>query len=467
MRSQQLDTTFVPYEELTLCAGGVRVKFIEDHDGNKYTNKREFIYKTDFDGEDSGILLFFPRYIYYTYLTTNHQNTFDETNSSGVSINSFGEHICYSSVIEEDYNGYIRYDFSDVVTNPDDTVQNVFRWDVLTLGEFLPTDLSNLYRIPNSHSYERGKIIKKTIFNSNKDTIQSISNKYATIDENKFITSKKNAVFTVYTSKNYLSACPMIKTTVRNFSTLGQFINELVYTYGYNEKGLKNNEKLLSGTNVLDEFYLKYAYDLHSVEPYATMVSKNILSPIVEQSEERNNQLTQKTVTDYKNWGNNLFAPEFVKQQTKTQSVPETRSTYHNYDRYGNPVYLSKDDATKIVYLWGYNHQYPVAEIKNAAYSDVIAQISGGQTTIDNMAASDELSSADSAKLDALRTKLPNASITTYTYKPLVGMTSKTDPSGFTTYYDYDDFGRLTASYYYENGVKKVPETYDYHYKDR
>ena len=58
-----------------------------------------------------------------------------------------------------------------------------------------------------------------------------------------------------------------------------------------------------------------------------------------------------------------------------------------------------------------------------------------------------------------------NAEITTYTYEPLIGMVSATDPQGLTTYYDYDDQGRLREVYFMENGTKRTLKYYDYNYK--
>ena len=65
--------------------------------------------------------------------------------------------------------------------------------------------------------------------------------------------------------------------------------------------------------------------------------------------------------------------------------------------------------------------------------------------------------------LNNLRNAIPNAMVTTYTYDPLVGITSTTDPRGYTTYYDYDNANRLKHvkdaqgnvlsenTYYYKN----------------
>ena len=96
-----------------------------------------------------------------------------------------------------------------------------------------------------------------------------------------------------------------------------------------------------------------------------------------------------------------------------------------------------REGVNRIV-IWGYAGRYPVAEITGANCIEVKNALGG--------TAPESLSSAatpDMARLDALREALPNALVTTYTYKPLVGVASVTDANGTTTNYTYNDKGEL------------------------
>ncbi|MCC8155464.1 MAG: RHS repeat protein, partial [Tannerellaceae bacterium] len=65
----------------------------------------------------------------------------------------------------------------------------------------------------------------------------------------------------------------------------------------------------------------------------------------------------------------------------------------------------------------------------------------------------------------AIRNSLPaNAMVITYTYQPLVGITSQTDPQGITTYYEYDTSGRLKEIYLMEGNTKKIVRSHEYNY---
>ncbi len=67
-----------------------------------------------------------------------------------------------------------------------------------------------------------------------------------------------------------------------------------------------------------------------------------------------------------------------------------------------------------------------------------------------------------SASIDELRLYPIDAQITSYTYDPIIGMTTSTDPNGLTTYYDYDSFGRLK---YIRDDKGNLIKANDYHYK--
>ena len=62
------------------------------------------------------------------------------------------------------------------------------------------------------------------------------------------------------------------------------------------------------------------------------------------------------------------------------------------------------------------------------------------------------------AELNRIRTGLPAAQVTTYTYKPLVGVTSITDPNNKTNSFEYDAFNRLVVVKDQDNNVVKKME---------
>jgi len=159
--------------------------------------------------------------------------------------------------------------------------------------------------------------------------------------------------------------------------------------------------------------------------------------------------------TSYKMWYNNnqSLQPEMVKF-AKGNDPLQIQFQYHSYDYDANPIMISKEDGPITSYFWGYKG-LSIAKVENATQVE-IAEALGTSIYALKSYSEDNL-----PEINSLREKLPKAMVTTYTYAPLIGMTSMTDPNGITSFYEYDAFGRLKVLKDHEGNVL---QTYEYNY---
>lgn len=120
-------------------------------------------------------------------------------------------------------------------------------------------------------------------------------------------------------------------------------------------------------------------------------------------------------------------------------NAPETRAVY-SYDDSLNVCSIVVD-SMETVYIWSYKGQYPIAKIEGLTYAEVQSAV--GTSAISILLSKPQPTSAD---LSSIRNAVNGIGghVTTYTYKPLVGIESMTQPNGNTVYYEYDSFARLT-----------------------
>lgn len=254
-----------------------------------------------------------------------------------------------------------------------------------------------------------------------------------------------------------------IKTEITDYDADGKNPVVITSNFAYNSYNLLSQKIETDSKGIKKTTLYKYPFDFTSDPTLTSMTSAHILSPVVETSTSVNNPTSTPvslTHTNYYAPYTGIYVPSNIQIQKGSNTI-ETRQQFNQYDQLGNLLETQKTNDVKEVFLWGYNKQYPVAKVVGSDYATVSSFVS--QTILDN--ASLTYTDADiRTELQKIRDGLANtkAQVTTYTYAPLMGMTSMTDPAGRTTYYEYDSFGRL-QTIKDQNG--NVVKTYDYQYK--
>jgi len=201
------------------------------------------------------------------------------------------------------------------------------------------------------------------------------------------------------------------------------------------------------------------------LDAIAKLKTQYRISSLLEKDENKNGNLINRMRIGYKDWGNGILANQTIYTQTGG-NILEPRIQFMAYDNHNNLQSVSKSNGSKIIYIYGYNGQYPVAQIINTDYSLVESALGGSaavQAFRDNPNPSDIAINSFLAPLRNVAV-FPSALITTYTYAPLVGMTSSTDAKGLTTYFEYDSFQRLTNVRDQDGNILKHT---DYHYQNQ
>jgi YD repeat-containing protein len=274
-------------------------------------------------------------------------------------------------------------------------------------------------------------------------------------------------------------------TTTTEYTPAGNVISKVDYDYNLANKLINRETRWMSDGSLIikrDKYPNDYSSTAGNI--FESMVLANQLNKPIETQLWRKQgaaeYLTGSSITEYKAFANNKFISPYKSHQlnvvkpipssfvgeTSESTAPASSllpaslsfdmNSEFDYDENGRVVQITQPGGIIKSYVWGYNNEYPVAEISNVAYSSLAGILNA--SVIQNPSSMEAMI----MELNKLRTSFPSKLITTYTYNPLAGITSVTDAKGISTYYEYDGNQRLKSIKDREGNILK---SFDYHYK--
>lgn len=300
-----------------------------------------------------------------------------------------------------------------------------------------------------------GALLKKKIYDNQNNLIEEIEMEYedfVSLDESLTLFDDYElksgwAVPTTIMEKTYSDTNVLGKTQDNNYNPGVRRIVESTNTTSI--AGVTQTKKYFYHT--LNSIHSKNRCQLERVETYV------------------NSNLTHVSRVIYSNtWpalpedggGTNVSYLPLRTESSKNGTDFKVVSKVNLYDKYSNIVEYENEQGTKIVNIWGYNKTQIVAKLEGISYGQIPQNLITAIQTASDGNNEAELLSALQALRDDTSPAIQNALITTYTYKPLIGISTQTDYRGRRTSYYYDDFGRLKEVRDHNNNLLTEKEYY-------
>lgn len=419
-------------------------------------------------------------------------------------------------IIDKDING-LESNGKIIKTFKNDGVSNLF-FDDIKMTDLPMAGLLNGY--PSSITYQRqdGNIIREELFSYEnwlyeKDWINlKIRDLYQPSVGCECVApggaEPRRYVLGSYWYARYKNF--LTKKVEIDHTPTGNVRTETGYEYNLNNYEISKIKTTNSKGELMVET-IKYPHDFTaSSSLYDIMVTNNMISAPIETIKYKGEtEQLERVKTNYSMVDNFYIEPVSVERQLKA-SAPATLIYYNRYSDGGNITEYKAANGITMATIWGYNSTLPVAYVENAsivnifytgfedgdgnsadydsrtglkshtgAYSKQLTDLTNGDyifsywlrsatnwvfssQKVTVTSGSYTISFTDGQQVDDVRFHPAGSNMKTFTYEPISGVTSATDINNMTTYYDYDEYGRLSMI---RDNYKNILKRFCYNYQ--
>ncbi|HEX4876745.1 MAG TPA: hypothetical protein VFV31_08750, partial [Chitinophagaceae bacterium] len=398
------------WENATGIAGGLRVKEIKNIPGTTTTFKYVVNYEQNPNGASSGLLN--RNDVYKTDFMGNPgriEKIVNDNNIAGAATYS-EPYIGYKEVVEINSDGFTKYHFTNHETNPNTYYLGNDAYKITTERSITNNFNNQLFRLMkhSSREDERGKLLKRTVYNSSNAIVQSTEYTYNTDPQRDLArTMGVYCPHSLRTSNDLLEPAWMVAlihsyalyyyhnlpSSIVEKDYSGNPVNPLIvtttFTYKSNTNPLVTQKTVSQSDGTVMKYQYEYPEDFPGLAPYVSMVNKNILTPLVKETVSKNNTvltINKHNYGEFYGLNNNEMYRIVNEKMINQQVLPNVEQdvlTVTGYNAKGMVTEFQKANDHHNAYIWGYKELYPIAKVSNAttfdmAYTSFEADATGG-----------------------------------------------------------------------------------------